>query len=333
MQKTEKRIQWIDFARGIVMLLVIWGHLDREHTVFFTWTNAVKLPGFLAISGFLLNVEKCNNPKFIAGKVRGLLIPYYALGGISVAMSVMKDIILTHEINVNLIISFLTGREFWFIPCLFCCMVYIYIFAMLSRGNLILFYALSGAMFLGSIIIMQPDSNLPFRFDLAMYAQFFVCVGNGIRKLLLKTNRTILCIVLPLVYVVITILFNRVIPNYEFDINRESFSSILACTVHMFVGIVSSFSVFLVIGENDNIITSFVRFVGRNTLCYFVLSFQCMNITLAVIRRMVSVIGIDLNSIVIYFTVFAIMCVELAVFSMVINRWLPFLLGRKQDKI
>ncbi len=50
--KDKTRIEWVDFARGIVMLLVIWGHLDTNHIAFFTWTNAIKLPGLFVISGY-----------------------------------------------------------------------------------------------------------------------------------------------------------------------------------------------------------------------------------------------------------------------------------------
>lgn len=42
----KMRIGWIDFARGIVMLLVIWGYLGTNHIDFFTWSNAIKLPVF-----------------------------------------------------------------------------------------------------------------------------------------------------------------------------------------------------------------------------------------------------------------------------------------------
>lgn len=52
------RIAWVDFAKGFVMILVVFGHTtvyDIDSNKFFA---EFRMPFFFVMSGFLLNVDK-----------------------------------------------------------------------------------------------------------------------------------------------------------------------------------------------------------------------------------------------------------------------------------
>jgi len=52
-----ERIGWIDFAKGVAIILVVWGHTvtDVDVNKFFA---AFRMPFFFVMAGFLLNLDK-----------------------------------------------------------------------------------------------------------------------------------------------------------------------------------------------------------------------------------------------------------------------------------
>lgn len=328
MEESKLRMQWIDVARGFAMLLVIWGHLDTEHTIFFTWTNAIKLPLFFAISGYLINIDSSQQIKFLTKKAKGLIWPYFALGGLSTLISLLKDVVLNHKIHTDLLVSFFMGKEFWFIPCLFICMVYIYGFSKLARGKFSIFLVASLITFFLSFFVLKENQNVFYRIDLALFVQFFVCVGMFLKQYsekLVGTKKIILGIG---VYCIVTILLNWLIPGYEFDLNREIFIYNPFCAIHMIIGILASLLLFKEVGNHKNAINSIIAFIGRHTLCYFIFSFQCMHVTLKVINMSSLRVGLGENTLYVYLITFILMLVELGLISIAVDKAFPFLLGK-----
>ena len=76
----KERISWIDFAKGIAIILVVLGHSIDEGSLQ-KFIYVFHMPFFFVASGFLLNLDKwggAENYKPFADKlVRRLLVPYY----------------------------------------------------------------------------------------------------------------------------------------------------------------------------------------------------------------------------------------------------------------
>jgi len=86
-----KRIEFIDIARGIAMMSIILGHLDRPEINRIVYTY--DLPIFFLISGYFFDTKSTLKP-FIEKKAKALLIPYFACCAIITILSVPKALFL-----------------------------------------------------------------------------------------------------------------------------------------------------------------------------------------------------------------------------------------------
>ena len=74
---SKGRIQWIDFARGLVVIFIVFGHVMPDcdaRTIIFTF----HIPFFFIMAGYVLNVEKWSQKfgDFTKKIAKRLLLPY-----------------------------------------------------------------------------------------------------------------------------------------------------------------------------------------------------------------------------------------------------------------
>lgn len=80
----QKKLEYIDTAKGILITLVIIGHIliytTHTGTIFFKIIYAFHMPAFFMISGILFDVEKWKKQslkKFVMVKAKHIIIPYF----------------------------------------------------------------------------------------------------------------------------------------------------------------------------------------------------------------------------------------------------------------
>ena len=79
----ENRIRYIDMARGIAILFMLFTHTMSSNNLVKTWTFAWHMPIFFVISGILYTMKKENKPFRKWGRsVIRLMIPYCIWGGV-----------------------------------------------------------------------------------------------------------------------------------------------------------------------------------------------------------------------------------------------------------
>lgn len=59
--KTENRLQWVDAAKGIAILMVMWGHTVVKHDSVYRWITTFHVPTFLVITGYLYGINNKQN--------------------------------------------------------------------------------------------------------------------------------------------------------------------------------------------------------------------------------------------------------------------------------
>ncbi|MCD8012197.1 MAG: acyltransferase family protein [Lachnospiraceae bacterium] len=123
------RIEWIDAAKGLLMLLVIWGHSTSSVEVH-NYISSFYMSAFFILSGYTMR-EKLVLPlwKHIANRAISLLGPYLLFSGLWIAYSCLKSMIVPTNFSVTsaFLSVFLpySGRtngsvyDFWFLPCMF----------------------------------------------------------------------------------------------------------------------------------------------------------------------------------------------------------------------
>ena len=134
-----QRIGWIDFLRGISMILILVFHTEmyyKEYDVtpyYIYTTNAIIL--FYFISGYLFYQNNTFHwQKRIISIVRSLLIPYFIFTAL---IAVPKLLIRQTNIDwIEIVYSILTGRASWFIAALIVGELFFTYLLLKTRGKL-----------------------------------------------------------------------------------------------------------------------------------------------------------------------------------------------------
>lgn len=129
-EKTVKmgRINYLDVARGLAIILVVLGHIDFGDNYLCKWIYSFHMPLFFIISGYLRNFKKdrtLNILDEIKHNVKRFLYPYITF---SIASILIKFIIvfILHKDNINefyqmikLTVALFGYGTLWFLPTIF----------------------------------------------------------------------------------------------------------------------------------------------------------------------------------------------------------------------
>lgn len=130
--RAPKRLDYIDMAKGIGIILVIIGHISFVETHILVWISAFHMPLFFTIAGIMMAVKQ---PDFtdvkglISRRVRNLLIPYMWFSILYFFMDILNlyiENITIENFYVNLIssLTFYGKSVMWFLTALFLAEVY-----------------------------------------------------------------------------------------------------------------------------------------------------------------------------------------------------------------
>lgn len=207
----QKRIEWIDIAKAVAIILVGVGHYSCPGNLLI-WIYTFHMPLFLILSGCTLNVEKYTFGKFVLRKAKAFLIPWVLAVCINIAFQECCLVIgisanqnKISSIPLRLIFNIRAGEwdpVYWFLPCLFITEVVLYwlLKVLKSQKGLIGFAILLGVC----AYLYQKFVNivLPWEVDLLPVSCVFVLIGYLIQKYYLKVfervkriNQLLICLI------------------------------------------------------------------------------------------------------------------------------------------
>ena len=199
-----ERIGWIDFAKGVAIILMVLGHALEYGCDLWRFIFVFHMPFFFVTAGFLLNLNKWGGAEnfnaFAAKLFKRLLVPYYIaeflfypiwfvvcheaeylkyLWGWSEldSLAAFTAILIGNGNDTGLILG-----PLWFLPALLCAeLIFIELFNRLGKF---------GADFFAAGVVMCSLLGLalgkviswPFGFDIALAAQIFLLAGVLIRR-------------------------------------------------------------------------------------------------------------------------------------------------------
>lgn len=205
-----KRNDFIDFLKGIGIILVVIGHVSQNGRIN-DFIYSFHMPLFFFISGFLFNYRKEN---FTKNKFKKIMIPYFIScivfylywllierkirnQNIDVMMP-LKNIFCMQSINDGYVFNIVL----WFLPCLFIVENIFYYCNKIFKNKVELTASLLGliSLIFNYFIVYKKFLNLEnyrlyFCLDSAFMVMLFYCLGVLARKyeLLDKTDEKILC--------------------------------------------------------------------------------------------------------------------------------------------
>ena len=187
--KEHKRIEFIDFYRGIGIILMIMGHIGYGE-IFGKFIHAFHMPMFFIISGYFFKNVNTYKPLefklFIKKKAKQLIIPYVFFGIIHLVIYAIINYENKNSI-LNRLYSFLfintdglpIAGALWFLTSLFFAEIIYYFISTIKNKKLKLYTVLSIST-LG--IIIPFFIRLPYGIDVSFVAIGLMYIGELIKE-------------------------------------------------------------------------------------------------------------------------------------------------------
>ena len=286
---TKDRIEWIDVAKGIGIILVIMGHTFalKYSQVLYTF----HMPLFFLLSGLL--VKKCDDFYALLKKTcRKILRPWFIMLLISFLVVVIipewRDLLSLKGILFELYTTnsnLFQNSSLWYLVCFFVVAILFYPFDKIIQGNpkkylVILTILCIAILWLKEILafIPIPDHRLPFKSDTALVALVFYSSGYYAQSLVKQfvpcLSMRIICILF-LIWAVGSICNGWTnLNSYDFGKIKPLFYPIAYFGIAVCVGIA-----YQVVKVNKlHLIKKLLSYYGRNSLLIF--GFQSLFIRL-----------------------------------------------------
>lgn len=286
----QKRVQYLDIAKGIGILLVVLAHNDLSgyHPYLHRLIYAFHIPLFFFLSGIFFKPERPFKDLFkrrFAGLIKPLIFAILMIYGISVFFGKMSFATAGGRILKSLYMTgpYLNWVQLWFLPTLFLSNLYAYFFYKFTspisknwvRWIILLITLWIGTLplphtwpleieILGKSLILQ---GAPANVDLIMLAGFFVILGREIYQNIPEdffASKITLFASTILLFGMVTLL------DIPVDFNIRLYTSLPLNTIEAIAGIIFILSLSHQIETYSEKLTRLFKYIGSLTLSILV---------------------------------------------------------------
>ena len=319
MENKKLRLDYLDYAKGLGIILVVLGHIyayhpriGRGHIV--VWIYSFHMPLFFIISGMLMKHKNTNlTKKFFKSRVKGLVIPYvfFCLINSWVKMLLYGFNIKTLYLDIIYIITGI-GVDMWFLQTLFFAEIFFaYINKIFNKESVKIGVIL--VVFISGILINKDTSLVCIYITRITTSVGFIAIGyylyDFISNISINNKYLILLLILQV------ILANN---NGYVDLNNGVFNNIFLYVFNSILGSV----IIVLFFKNTRLKLNILKFFGLNSLIIF--GFHGNLIYL--FRRFVTIALHGYLGGLILLTILMIIQFPIII---VINKYLPFIIGKK----
>ncbi|MDA7026404.1 acyltransferase family protein [Bacillus sp. CLL-7-23] len=331
----EQRLNWIDVAKGVGMILVIIGHVPTTPEVK-SFVFSFHMPLFFFLSGLVFKQLHLPIKTFFQKKVERLLFPYICFSIITYLFwfFVERYFPFSHSKHVDPFVPF-TGifisnedhfqltfnPAIWFLTVLFLVEVVFFLFMKLAKGRFVLLFTIGSAL-LGYISTLKLEESLPWNAGVACTALVFYALGYLCKPYLheLKSDPTM--IVCALFF--LSVGFLQAANSERIDMRANQYGEIDIFYLTSILGIAGTIYLTFKLKHSN-----MLRFLGKNSLTILVLHFIGIHLSKAFVYF---VLGIDIEdtynlSWTIFYSAFTIVFMIPCI--LFFNKY-PVLLGRKK---
>ena len=264
--KDKTRLEYLDAAKGLGILLVILGHIyawnpNINRKILVTWIYSFHMPLFFIVSGMLIKYKNyCNIKEFIFSRIKHILVPYIVF---SLCNALVRILLYGYDESAfirDVICTFiLIGVDTWFLQALFLAEIMFIVIRKIVKNEYILTSVIA-ALFIFSLFITKED-----RFLLQYFSRVFVSLGYitiGYKLMYFIQEKKVPNILLVGLCGVQVILARY---NTFVDLNNLEFNNKILYVINSVVGA----TVIILILKNLNVKSRFLRYCGSNSLIIF----------------------------------------------------------------
>ena len=331
--------------------MVMLSHLETRTDIWSAFYTPFFLTAFFFTAGYVYK-PKGSFKEFLYSKFRQLFLPWLVFSVFNIFLSQILSFNahegLVEELKWNFLQIRGQGDQIWFVAALFVAFVPFYFFIKkyetisektigggYSRKCLI---AIAVAWLLSFISILYTrlmpadafpwgSTALPWHIEYMFQAMFYMVLGYMFRYnfegLLDKHNTLTTRIIATVLYLLIAFipLFEKIEMPIIVDITYQYVAS--------FVGIFTLIMIAKKIKSNK-----YINYVGQNTLIYFALHGKAYSVIQTVLKKVAvgfytAVLNSTVASSIFCLALSLVLSVILIIPAYIINRWLPFIVGRK----
>ena len=185
------RLNFIDNAKAIAILLVIIGHTGGIPKSFENLIYSFHIPAFFFLSGYLIKDYKLayTFKKYFQFQLKSLIIPYLFFGTVSLLYSMLNNFMKGDHFNIySKLAGFFYGNSegldinivLWFFTCLFVTSVLFYLLSKIMKVRNIVIVSLLTSYLVLIIFGKHLQVRPPWNMDLSLIALFFYATGKYI---------------------------------------------------------------------------------------------------------------------------------------------------------
>lgn len=183
------REHWLDLAKGIGIILVVWAHAISREAYLWVLINQFHMPLFFMISGYLYKTKE-NWGKFLIGKIRSLWLPYVVSSLITIIISVLLGaeggglvFWLKKIIKVCLLLEAgpLLGAT-WFLQVLFYAIIIYDLIVRVARRTCRTRAEMAMSAIAIICLLVGILTHLPFRTSVILNTVFFLHFGQMVKN-------------------------------------------------------------------------------------------------------------------------------------------------------
>lgn len=279
-EKQNNRIEWLDFARGLGVIFVVFGHSELRSIADYL-VYPFHVPLFFFLSGLVFSIKNYSFVEFLAKKIKTIIIPYTFFSIIWIIYEIIIQI-KTGNLNYNFIINEFKLyalqkhlHPIWFLTCLFIVEIIAYFIQKYIDNNCLLFVITVLFSIIGFLYYHFLGGYLPWCLDIVFTAMPFFIVGiifKNSKEIAAKLIQPKFILLYGIGYIGIAAL-NIKISGQVVRMFSGTYGNFILFYISAFLGI--GFTVALSKTFKKNII---INYIGENSLVIFSLHYIFMSV-------------------------------------------------------
>lgn len=333
-KKAENRIEYIDIAKAIGIILVIVGHVVSSDTTTKRIIYAFHMPLFFMLSGMLLNVEESydlgNWKAFTTKKAKALLLPYIVWALVYSSLSFKHIALILYGTREALIFAE-SLTSLWFLPVMYLGFILAELVLQFSiiihkqRSMIVVIFGTLLFSIIGFFIPHHIKYGNPWGIDVSFIAAVFLLLGMIVKKWIIDSSHgwtaKLLVLAVSTAIFVITVKFSTSSVGYVLMANAEYGNAFLFFTNAISGSLIVILLSCLFFGK-----VPLARWIGKRTLGIFVVHKPFVELGRIVVSRM----GYNYNGVISVISITVVTLILSGLVVAAIERIIPEIIGIKK---
>ncbi len=279
----KQRVKYWDIAKGIVILLVILGHIENMNPIIIVAIFSFHMPFFFIANAYF--IKNYNIKEHLKRSGKTLIFPYFVVCIISAIICVNENIsqVPNYIIFFRCIIDMFVGMSkistrftsfqsvwlVWFLICLFAAkIIYVALMKKIAKYPLILQLIIMLVLSVIGMLIGLKYAYLPWSLDVSLVALPFMWFEDSLHKYKIIENiRLSMYILCFIVWAMLGV------TGFEIEMSMRSYPGYILVLIEAVAGSIIFIGISVFIEKKTEKLSKFLAWCGKNSI--IILAIHC----------------------------------------------------------